>query len=70
MKISINEMLLEIESLPIPEKLELVERVVHDLKNDQLIKNKLDWDKLYGLGKGIWNDMDAQDYVNGLREDR
>lgn len=34
------------------------------------IKKELDWNNLYGLGKGLWKGEDAQEYVNRLREDR
>jgi hypothetical protein len=33
-------------------------------------KSGHDWSTLYGAGKGLWDDEDAQDYVNKLREDR
>ncbi len=33
-------------------------------------RKELDWNKLYGLGKGLWNGEEAQEYVNRLREDR
>ena len=28
------------------------------------------WNELYGLGKGVWDGQDAQEYVNEMREDR
>lgn len=28
------------------------------------------WDDLYGIGKEVWKDIDALDYVRELREDR
>jgi len=33
-------------------------------------KRELDWKKLYGLGKGLWNNENAQEYVNRSRQDR
>ncbi|MEJ2165524.1 MAG: hypothetical protein P8X90_08340 [Desulfobacterales bacterium] len=33
-------------------------------------KHGRDWSAMYGIGKGLWENQDAQDYVNGLREDR
>lgn len=33
-------------------------------------KKNLDWNKLYGLGKGLWKGEDAQEHVNRLRKDR
>jgi hypothetical protein len=29
----------------------------------------LSWEEMYGIGKGVWK-IDAQEYVNHLREDR
>ncbi len=59
------------ETLPLPEYLELIERLVHKLRQQPLTsRQQLDWKPLYGLGKGLWEGEDAQDYVNRLREDR
>ena len=33
-------------------------------------RQDLDWSELYGLGKGLWDKEDAQDYVDRIREDR
>ncbi len=61
----------EIEKLTPQEKLRLVEKLVHQLRNKGLVvKNELDWNKLYGLGKGLWEGEDAQEYINHLREER
>jgi hypothetical protein len=30
---------------------------------------ELQWRDFYGLGKEIWHNEDAQDYVNGLRDE-
>jgi len=61
----------EIERLTPQEKLRLAERLIHQLRKGKLsIKKDLAWDKLYGLGKGLWKGEDAQEYVNRLREDR
>lgn len=61
----------EIEKLTPQEQLKLVERLAHQLRKTGLaIKKELDWNKLYGLGKGLWKGEDAQEYVNRLREDR
>ena len=61
----------EIEKLTPQEKLRLAARLIHQLrKGGPSIKKDLDWNKLYGLGKGLWKGEDAQEYVNRLREDR
>lgn len=59
------------ERLTPQEQLKLVEKLACRLRKTGLAKKKeLDWDKLYGLGKGLWTGEDAQEYVNRLREDR
>ena len=61
----------EIEKLTPQEQLKLVERLAHQLRKTGLgIKKELDWNRLYGLGKGLWEGEDAQEYVNRLRKDR
>lgn len=70
MGVSLDRVLHEIEALPVEDRLELVERIVHSLKTSHLPKRELDWKELYGLGKGLWKNLDGQEYVNQLREDR
>jgi hypothetical protein len=57
------------------EQLELLERLIHILrdkpKNNNYKKSQIfNWDKFYGIAKGLWLKEDAQDYVDRLREDR
>lgn len=57
----------EIERLTPQEQLKLVERVAHQLRKAGIrMEKELDWNKLYGLGAGLWKE-DAQEYVNRLR---
>ena len=61
----------EAEGLTPQEQLKLVERLVQKLRRSGLmLKKELDWNELYGLGKGVWKGEDAQEYVNRLREER
>jgi hypothetical protein len=61
----------EIEKLSPKDQLKLVEKLAHQLRKSGItVKRELDWKNLYGLGKGLWKGDDAQDYVNGLREER
>ncbi|MFX0065727.1 MAG: hypothetical protein ACFFC7_26435 [Candidatus Hermodarchaeota archaeon] len=70
-KLRLEQIEKAIEGLTPQEQLKLVEKIIHNLRNKTMTKAKqLDWDLLYGLGKGLWKDEDAQDYVNKLREDR
>lgn len=61
----------QIESLPPKDQLKLVEKIAILLRKSGLAaKRELEWSELYGLGKGLWDDEDAQSYVDRLREDR
>ncbi len=61
----------EVEKLTPQEQLELVERLTHQLRKTRLVmKKELEWKELYGLGKGLWEGQDAQEYVNRSRADR
>lgn len=61
----------QIESLTPKDQLKLVEKIAVLLRKSGLAaKRELEWSGLYGLGKGLWNDEDAQSYVDRLREDR
>jgi hypothetical protein len=61
----------EIKSLSLDEQLRLMEKLAKQLRKSGLsLKKELDWKNLYGLGKGLWEGEDAQEYVNSLREDR
>jgi hypothetical protein len=61
----------EVEKLSPQEQLKLVEKLAHKLRQTGIVmKKQLDWNGLYGLGKGLWKGKDAQKYVDRLREDR
>ena len=67
--ITLEEIENGIEKLESQEQLRLMEKLIHLLTKDNLnTKKKLNWDELYGLGKGLWNGEDAQDYVSRYRE--
>jgi len=60
-----------IESLTPEEQLKLVKKLAQRLRKTEFpAKRELDWDELYGLGKGLWAGQDAEDYVGRHREDR
>ena len=57
--------------LSLHEHIKLMEALTHQLREKSLsAQQQLEWEELYGLGKGLWDNEDAQDYVNRLREDR
>lgn len=61
----------EIEKLNPKDQLRLVEKLAHQLRVHNLAaKKEISWNKLYGLGKGLWGGEDGQEYVDRLREDR
>jgi len=63
-----NTILKEAATLTAMEQLELIENIIYLMKQTRKENNK--WDDIYGIGKGIWNGIDGQDYVNQMREDR
>jgi len=70
-EISLQEIEKDIEKLAPQDQLKLMEKIAHLLiKSDLITKKELDWNELYGLGKGLWNGEDAQEYVNRSREER
>ncbi|MCL0062153.1 hypothetical protein M1N52_04170 [Thermodesulfovibrionales bacterium] len=71
MQTTLEKIWKETEGLTLEEQSELVERLVHQLREKGLIKREyLEWNKLYGLGKGLWENEDAQEYISRSREDR
>jgi hypothetical protein len=57
--------------LSLHDHIKLMEALLRQLKEKSITEPKeLEWERLYGLGKGLWEDEDAQEYVNRLREDR
>jgi hypothetical protein len=61
----------QITKLPVSEQIHLIERIARRLREVQAKAGvSLNWNDLYGVGKGIWKGEDAQDYVNRTREER
>ncbi len=70
MSVALNSIWQETRQLPRLAKMELLEKLARQLRiEEQSEKEQLNWDQLYGIGKGVWN-MDAQAYVDQLREER
>lgn len=62
---------LEIRGLPLPDRLRLAQRILGDVATEATAeagpsRSLLD---LEGLGAELWGSVDAQDYVNRLREE-
>jgi hypothetical protein len=61
----------QIMRLPVSEQIHLIERIARRVRSVQTKSEiVLNWNDLYGTGKGIWRGNDAQDYVNRAREER
>lgn len=58
-----------IKPLPNKEKLRLLAKVSNDLAETEIEKPKRSLLELEGLGKEIWEGIDAQEYVNELRNE-
>jgi len=61
-----------IKSLPIQERLELLALLAEDIRDSSTVtgeKPKHSIMELYGLGKELWEGVDAQEYVNRLRDE-
>jgi hypothetical protein len=58
-----------IKPLPDKEKLRLIAKVSGDLAEPETEKPKRSLLELEGLGKEIWEGIDAQEYVNELRNE-
>ena len=66
MKIDVNKILNQIDDLPIEEQLEIYAHLASKLKKREQILSTLE--RIRGKGKGLWENVDAQEYVNGLRK--
>ena len=61
----------QIMGLPVSEQIHLIERIARRVRSVQTKSGiTLNWNDLYGAGKGIWGGDDAQNYVNQAREER
>ncbi|MGI9036288.1 MAG: hypothetical protein ACR2GD_09650 [Pyrinomonadaceae bacterium] len=58
-----------IKPLPNNEKLRLIAKVSNDLVENETEKPKRSIMELHGLGAEIWEGVDAQKYVNELRDE-
>ncbi len=59
-----------IKSLPREERLHLLAMIAYDLAQDTTrSQTKRNIMELHGLGKELWQDIDAQEYVHALRQE-
>ena len=57
-----------VEKLSPEEKLQLIERVAHELRHSQTDQVR-HWREFRGLGKEIWQGIDTQAYIDKLRDE-
>ena len=70
MQASLSNIWKETQRLSRKERMELVEKLIHQLKIEDEGNERLPtWEEMYGIGKGVW-ETDAQEYVKQLREER
>ena len=67
---SLKDIERQVQNLSRQDQQKLLARLIQRTRQSKPKKSSRNWAKLYGLGKGLWNGEDAQDYVNRLREDR
>ncbi|MDQ2747485.1 MAG: hypothetical protein M3T96_09515 [Acidobacteriota bacterium] len=58
-----------VKPLPTNEKLRLIAKVSSDLAESETEKPKRSIMELHGLGAEIWEGVDAQEYVNEMRDE-
>jgi hypothetical protein len=61
----------QIMNLPVADQIHLIERIARLIRSEQMKPGTVnDLNDLYGAGKGIWGNDDAQEYVNRARDER
>ncbi len=58
-----------VKPLPNNEKLRLIAKVSSDMAENENEKSKRSIMELHGLGAEIWEGVDAQEYVNEMRDE-
>lgn len=60
-----------ISNLSREEKLALLQKLTNQLEGSANTSESIsEFRAVYGSGRGLWDDLDAQEYVNSLRQDR
>jgi len=66
--ININQIVSEIERLDYNDKINILARIVNLLKREEKANQAVSVTKLKGLGKNIWQKIDANSYVKTERD--
>jgi len=67
MSSTVEQIYAQVTQLPPPERLKLAALILNDLTMSEPPKRSIM--ELHGLGKEIWEGVDAQAYVNELRQE-
>ena len=65
---NLTEAFAVVEKLSPEEKLQLIEHVVHELRETRSEEIR-HWREFRGLGKEIWQGVDTQAYIDKLRDE-
>lgn len=63
-----QNILVQVKQLSMIEQLRLMEAILRILQNKTVLKKQRSICELRGLGKTIWKNVDAQEYVNQERK--
>lgn len=68
---TLNDMLREIQALPVRDRKALIRLIVDSLPDDDAAsaEGKRSITELRGLGKEIWQDIDVHEYIEQLRSE-
>jgi hypothetical protein len=67
--VTVAQIIEQAKTLDAAARRELVKQLVDTLGEDATSSRQRSLTELRGLGKEIWADIDAQDYVDGLRDE-
>ncbi len=67
--VTVAQIVEQARALSAEERKELVKRLVDMLDEDASVSGKRSLTELRGLGKEIWQGIDAQEYVDRLRDE-
>lgn len=66
--VTYQNILVQVKQLDVLDQLHLLEAIAHLVYRETASKSRRSIRELRGLGKDIWNNIDAQQYVNQERE--
>ena len=64
---SYQHILMQVKQLEMIEQIRLLEAIAQLVQRETAVKSSRSIRELRGLGKDVWNNLDAQEYVNQER---